>query len=201
MEGVAMRGRSVFSSALTLSLFLLSVPAAHAASGDCQNSCAASYSECSRSCGGMCDQLCLDDYSYCMQQCQSVDSDGDGVADSSDNCPDVANANQADCDGDHIGNVCDSMNGNFVASSLKGVCASDRDDHVWGFTIEVTYQQQYFDTSSCHSPARNDQIVYTSSCSFNYNEYTCCQGATLNDLDDHICSPVGQYACSPDTMP
>jgi hypothetical protein len=36
------------------------------------------------------------------------DSDGDGVPDSSDNCPSVANADQADADGDGLGNACDS---------------------------------------------------------------------------------------------
>lgn len=196
-----MRTHSILSSALTISLFLLSVPAAHAASGDCQNSCAASYNECSRSCGGMCDQLCLDDYSYCMQQCESVDSDGDGIVDNSDNCPDVANANQADCDGDRIGNVCDSMNGNFVASGFKSVCASDKDNHVWGFTIEVTYQETYNDVSSCNSQSRNNQVVYNSYCDYSYSDYACCQHATLEDSDDHICLPVGQNFCRPDTMP
>src|SRR5215216_1292042 len=35
------------------------------------------------------------------------DNDGDGVADSEDNCPDVANANQADGDADGEGDACD----------------------------------------------------------------------------------------------
>ena len=35
------------------------------------------------------------------------DSDSDGVNDATDNCVDDANANQADADGDGIGNVCD----------------------------------------------------------------------------------------------
>lgn len=35
------------------------------------------------------------------------DSDGDGVPDSSDNCPNDANTNQADNDNDGLGNVCD----------------------------------------------------------------------------------------------
>lgn len=35
------------------------------------------------------------------------DGDGDGVLDSVDNCVDVANADQADEDGDHVGDVCD----------------------------------------------------------------------------------------------
>jgi hypothetical protein len=36
------------------------------------------------------------------------DADGDGVADSVDNCPAVANANQANSDGDTLGNACDN---------------------------------------------------------------------------------------------
>ena len=37
-----------------------------------------------------------------------TDTDGDGVADSSDNCPNTANASQVDSDGDGQGNACDS---------------------------------------------------------------------------------------------
>ena len=36
-----------------------------------------------------------------------LDSDGDGVADSSDNCIDVQNSGQLDTDGDDHGNACD----------------------------------------------------------------------------------------------
>lgn len=36
------------------------------------------------------------------------DADGDGVADSADNCPNDANANQLDTDNDNAGDVCDS---------------------------------------------------------------------------------------------
>jgi hypothetical protein len=39
--------------------------------------------------------------------CGSADSDGDGVANSVDNCPNTSNPDQADTDGDGIGNVCD----------------------------------------------------------------------------------------------
>lgn len=37
-----------------------------------------------------------------------IDTDGDGVSDSSDNCPNSYNANQTDTDGDLIGDVCDN---------------------------------------------------------------------------------------------
>jgi hypothetical protein len=36
-----------------------------------------------------------------------TDTDGDGIPDSSDNCPNVANPDQADADGDGLGNACD----------------------------------------------------------------------------------------------
>ena len=37
------------------------------------------------------------------------DVDADGIADSSDNCPSVANADQADADGDGLGDACDPV--------------------------------------------------------------------------------------------
>lgn len=37
-----------------------------------------------------------------------LNSDSDGFGDVCDNCPTVANANQADLDGDGFGNVCDN---------------------------------------------------------------------------------------------
>ena len=53
------------------------------------------------------------------------DTDGDGVLDDVDNCPLVANANQADTDGDGRWNVCDSTpNGPDPDSDGDGVVDS-----------------------------------------------------------------------------
>lgn len=38
-----------------------------------------------------------------------VDTDSDGIADSADNCPAIANANQANADGDSMGDACDAL--------------------------------------------------------------------------------------------
>jgi predicted outer membrane repeat protein len=54
-----------------------------------------------------------------------LDSDGDGVNDSGDNCPDVANPAQADCDGDGRGDACDIESPCSTDSDGDGVVDSD----------------------------------------------------------------------------
>lgn len=52
--------------------------------------------------GGSGDDVSRDDASVAI-----LDADGDGVADGADNCPGLANADQADGDGDVFGDACD----------------------------------------------------------------------------------------------
>jgi hypothetical protein len=49
-----------------------------------------------------------DNVSSCIAVWSPVDTDGDGVTEISDNCPDAANAGQEDADGDGLGDVCDN---------------------------------------------------------------------------------------------
>jgi cysteine-rich repeat protein len=67
--------------------------------------------------GEVCDDGNLDHTDDCSLDCQptcralnncdETDSDEDGVDNEVDNCPEVANADQADCDLDDIGDLCD----------------------------------------------------------------------------------------------
>ena len=42
-----------------------------------------------------------------LAMCVMTDDDGDGVADGADNCPLMANSDQANADGDSVGDMCD----------------------------------------------------------------------------------------------
>lgn len=66
------------------------------------------------------------------------DNDGDGVADASDNCPCTANANQADCDEDGIGDACDAVNEKWVPTgTVTPNCAWDSDQHITGWDVQM----------------------------------------------------------------
>ncbi|MEO8224313.1 MAG: thrombospondin type 3 repeat-containing protein [Gammaproteobacteria bacterium] len=55
------------------------------------------------------------------------DADGDGVGDSADNCPNVANADQLDNDLDGRGNVCDNCRNLANNTGIAAQCDSDND--------------------------------------------------------------------------
>jgi len=48
---------------------------------------------------------------------EDTDSDGDGICDNADNCPSVSNADQADTDGDGMGDACDDSDGDGVVDA------------------------------------------------------------------------------------
>ncbi|MEA2150086.1 MAG: hypothetical protein QOD69_1916 [Solirubrobacteraceae bacterium] len=71
-----------------------------------------------------------DDDPASVQQPPLPDRDGDGVPDSTDNCPNVSNAAQADGDHDGLGTVCDPFEPPFLvpgdcANVQRGTAAAD----------------------------------------------------------------------------
>ncbi len=90
---------------------------------------------------------------------RTVDSDGDGVIDGQDNCPNNANPDQADSDGDGHGDACDSD--------------SDNDG------LPDSFEQQYFDCKTCADPNQDfDEDGLT-----NKEEYQSGTNPTKADTD------------------
>lgn len=82
------------------------------------------------------------------------DRDFDGILNQLDNCPHVANSDQADCDGDGVGDVCDSENALYVVASAEQTCMTDKDSHVVTISFEHHVEWLERDASSCRAPDR-----------------------------------------------
>jgi hypothetical protein len=105
------------------------------------------------------------------------DLDSDGVPNSSDNCTCTANANQANCDGDVLGDACDLQNEKWVFVQTLGRCDLDYDSHSYYRTVEQYGTKKY--QNLCGGAICYDRYVisdadcnYTSSCG--YSDEACC---------------------------
>jgi parallel beta-helix repeat protein/YD repeat-containing protein len=98
------------------------------------------------------------------------DTDNDGVANSADNCPNVYNPDQADMDGDGIGDVCDSdLDGDGIANDVDN-CPTvpnpgQEDAYGYGFgdacTVDhcvATSEELQNSLSSAQGNGKNDVI-------------------------------------------
>jgi len=74
---------------------------------DCDDSNAANYPGATEICGDGIDQNCDELDPVCASEV-NLDDDGDGIPDTTDNCPLLANADQLNTDSDTDGDVCDS---------------------------------------------------------------------------------------------
>ena len=72
-----------------------------------------------------------------------VDTDNDGVSDSLDNCPSIANAGQEDIDGDGVGNVCDD---DRVYNGAADTSFNNSSNWVSGNTADVDFSTIIEDT-------------------------------------------------------
>lgn len=102
------------------------------------------------------------------------DLDGDGIINTSDNCQCAANANQANCDGDADGDVCDYQDNSWTRISVGTQrCYLDEDNHVYSTTLEFYYQDVY--RSACTGQSCYKKYLYGSvSCSLGSDNYQCC---------------------------
>jgi hypothetical protein len=152
-------------------LFLLLISAAPAL--------AQSDTDCIEMCfpDGDCDTQCEDngawttcgDYGVC-----DFDVDGDGIRWPFDNCQYVSNANQADCDGDRVGDACDGANGVYQLAEVRNCWIRNR-LHAWGSDTTWFRDARWEDQSSCNSPDKWTKLPEDKkSCTLNYEPFSCC---------------------------
>lgn len=120
-----------------------------------------------------------------MGSSEVPDSDGDGIIDTDDNCPNTANADQSDADADGIGNVCD-------------VCPNDalNDTDNDGICFGIGFSAPKIgDSDNCPDIANADQADGDSD-----GIGDVCDTVTDFDADGYVASGSGGDDCD-DTDP
>jgi hypothetical protein len=142
----------------------------------CVLACTQAWRQCYAGCRGSdpCMVRCDRDWTDCEAGCPNGDVDNDSVVNQSDNCVYDYNPNQADCDGDGLGNVCDSLNAHYVYQGGPDTCWTDKDSHIIYFTFEHHIERRQHDTSSCGAPDIYDHWIGDDANCFNISDYNCC---------------------------
>jgi hypothetical protein len=149
----------------------LSVREASITFDSCAQACQADFDDCHASC--RC-PACTRERTACLEACNGIDWDGDGLLDAVDNCPGYYNPDQANCDGDSLGNACDPLNASYVAGPEQ-TCKVERDEHLAYFTIEHHVEWLTHDVSTCGAPDFwQRRIRDAEDCVFGTTQGECC---------------------------
>ncbi len=109
------------------------------AAGDCDDTNRDIYPGAPEICDGL-DNQCPADLGY-GEVDEGFDGDGDGISDCTDNCPLDPNPDQADVDGDAIGDACDTPGGNL--STMSNEYLTITFDEVGNFQMRQTSDGRY----------------------------------------------------------
>jgi hypothetical protein len=141
--------------------------------GPCADACRGDFELCNRDCPNC--RGCRRQLEGCLNRCNTVDSDGDGTVDGTDNCPANYNPDQADCDGDTLGNPCDPQNAIYVPGPVQ-TCMTDKDEHVLYVSYEHKVEVLVQDVSACGAPSYWQRwIRETKRCVAGSSDGACCR--------------------------
>lgn len=155
--------------------------------------------------GTCCSEVCsLSNPDTCLLGCETVggqnttcwqyfgqfdsDLDDDGVANAADNCVCNANANQANCDGDGQGDVCDPENVKWVLTEDRNsACWIDHDQHAGYFTLERYSSELWTNVCGLGGTCINRVFEYDADC-FNVSKLDCCYAfmGSYQECQDHL---------------
>jgi alpha-tubulin suppressor-like RCC1 family protein len=134
--------------------------------------------------GDPCDDMIVPDTEKPSQQSTAPDTDGDTIADTSDNCPSVSNTSQTDGDGDHIGDACDNCPTVANANQVIPVWYKDLDNDNYSDGVTLTQCLQ----PAGYKPA--SAIIAMNDC--NDNDFNINPGIieVANNGKDDDCNPA-----------
>ena len=124
-------------------------------------------------------QLCSYYLDSCLAGCSCTDTDNDGVCNNVDNCPTQANANQADCDNDGIGDVCDPQNATVSTSCGQW--------HTTGLTEGPTFCDPVL--GECQTFLTDQERTCTTTTNFCYGGSTSTSNTETRTLSNELCAP------------
>ncbi|MHC5004864.1 MAG: thrombospondin type 3 repeat-containing protein, partial [Planctomycetota bacterium] len=125
----------------------------------------------------------------------ALDTDGDGYSDDVDNCPDVANPDQTESDGDGLGDACETL-ADFCEEAMV-ICPGVYAGATVGATTDGSSSCTQFETGNkdvwfSYTPAADGTVTVDTCDGFAGNTlsiHTGCPGTTANQVvcNDYCC--------------
>ena len=134
-----------------------------------------------------CPGICNEPGSDCTTACKRLsgtwttcgggpanDADSDGVSDASDNCLCTANSNQANCDQDSMGDVCDPVDQKWVPTNIRTYCDWDADWH-FGYGEIEQYGTRSYRELCTNATCNNIEFIQEKRCYEPFDDDYCCE--------------------------